>query len=67
VTLQCLFGSSASTGAQRNTIMNSSELTSELKNYFTVLNTNYAVSYYIAVICFHEIFDSMKNLPFMQI
>ena len=46
--------------------MNATQLTTEFKNYFTVLNTNYVVSYYTAVIRLQDIFDSMKNLPLMQ-
>ena len=65
-TSQCLFGPTAAVGANATTIMNATQLTTEFKNYYTLLNTNYAVSYYTAVIRLQDIFDSMKNMPLMQ-
>jgi len=61
---QCgLYGTNANTGSTVNNIQTSTQLVNEFKNYFTILNTNYAVAYYTATIRMCDIFDSFKNLP----
>ena len=58
-----LYGSNASTGSTINNIQTTNQLVNEFRNYFSIVNTNYAVSYYTATIRMCDIFDSFKNLP----
>ena len=61
-TSQCLYGTSAATGAGAINVMNTNNLTTEFKPYYQALN-NYGVVYDVAVIRLKDIFDSMQNFP----
>ena len=58
-----LFGTDGTSNKSVNNIMTATQLVNEFKNYFTILNTNYSVSYYTATIRMMDIFNSFKNLP----
>jgi hypothetical protein len=61
---QCgLYGTNGSTGSTVNNIQTATQLVNEFRNYFAIVNTNYSVSYYTAIIRLCDIFDSFKNLP----
>ena len=57
------FGTNGGTGSSVNNVMTATQLVNEFKNYYTIANSNYAVSYYTATIRMCDIFDSFKNLP----
>jgi hypothetical protein len=56
-----LYGSSATTS-----IISSSQLATEFKPTYQVLNTNYGVWYDYAIIRLGDIFESLKNMPLVR-
>ena len=61
-----LYSATSGSGAAAAAVMSPTNLSNEFKPYATVLNTNYAVVYDVAVIRLCDIFDSMKNLCLMK-
>jgi hypothetical protein len=45
-----LYGPNGATGSTVNNIQTTTQLVNEFRNYFAIVNTNYAVSYYTATI-----------------
>ena len=63
-TIQNLYGTSTSvTGAAASNIMTTTFLNNEFKPYSVVLNTNYIVTYDLAVIRCKDILDSLRAFP----
>jgi len=61
-----IFGTATGTGSSATNIMNATQLSSEFKATYQVLNTNYAVWYDFCVIRMCDVFDSMKSLCLMK-
>lgn len=62
--LQNVYGSSAATST--TVINNVVNFPKEFKSYYTIMATNYMVTYDLAIIRMCDIFDSMKQMPMVK-